>query len=152
MKWIISFLIVIQSINSYANVKFDMRVEKCTKDEVVVKHVLRAENEKSLHVYELAMPWSSGDFGVNYNIFYRENDVYTKIRQDYFTSNAVDVLDLGGRKISKSVEISRFFGGMRDVLEWQDFYVYWTYHLISQDASYRNRFDGFFIIPKNCKF
>ncbi|MCS4293988.1 hypothetical protein M2375_002220 [Comamonas sp. BIGb0152] len=152
MKWIFSFLIVIQSINSYANVSFDLRIEKCTKDEVVVKHVLHAENEKSLHVYELAMPWSFGDFGVNYNIFHKKNDVYTKIRQDYFASHSVDVLNLSGRKISKFVEISSFFGGMRDVLEWQDLYVYWTYHLISQDASYRKRFEGFFIIPKNCKF
>lgn len=46
MKWIVSFLIVIQSINCDANVKFDIRVEKFTKDEVVVKHVLHAENEK----------------------------------------------------------------------------------------------------------
>lgn len=152
MKWIISFLIVIQSINSYANVKFDIRVEKCTKDEVVVKHVLHAENEKSLHVYELAMPWSFGDSGVNYNIFYKENDAYKKIRQDYFTSHSVDVLNMGGRKISNAVEISRFFGGMRDVLERQDLYVYWTYQLISQDASYRKRFEGFFIIPKDCGF
>lgn len=119
-----SFLIVIQSINSYANVSFDLRIEKCTKDEVVAKHVLHAENEKSLHVYDLAMPWSFGDFGVNYNIFYKEDDAYTKIRQDYLTSNSVNVLNLGGRKISKSVEISRFFGVMRDVLELQDLYVY----------------------------
>lgn len=151
MKWIFSFLIVIQSINSYANVIFNLRIEKCMKDEVVVKHMLHAENEKSLHVYELAMPWSSGDFGVNYNIFYKEDDVYAKMRQDYFTPTSIDVLNLGGRKISKSVEISRFFGGMRDVLERQDLYVYWTYHLISQDASYRKRFEGFFIIPRNCK-
>lgn len=75
-----------------------------------------------------------------------------KIRQNYFVSHSVDVLNLGGREISNTVEISRFFGGMRDVLERQNLYVYWTYHLINQDASYRKRFEGFFIIPKDCEF
>lgn len=55
------------------------------------------------------------------------------------------MLNLGERKISKAVEISRFFGGMRDVLERQDLYVYWTYHLINQDSSYKKKFEGFFL-------
>jgi hypothetical protein len=152
MKWIVVFLMIFQSIIAHANINIQVAVEKCTKDEVLIKHIVDGNAVKDLLVYELAMPWSFGDFGVNYNIFYKENDIYAKIRQDYFTSNSVNVLNLGGQKISKSVEISRFFGGMRDLLERQDLYVYWTYYLISQDSSYRKKFEGFFIIPKNCKF
>lgn len=152
MKWIVVFLMIFQSISAHANINIQVAVEKCTKDEVLIKHIVDGNAVKDLLVYELAMPWSFGDFGVNYNIFYKENDIYAKIRQDYFTSNSVNVLNLGGQKISKSVEISRFFGGMRDLLERQDLYVYWTYYLISQDSSYRKKFEGFFIIPKNCKF
>ncbi|GAB2805522.1 hypothetical protein GCM10027276_02840 [Comamonas piscis] len=151
MKWFFAFLMIFQSINAQANITIQLAVEKCTKDEVLIKHIVDGNAVTDVLVYELAMPWSFGDFGVSYNVFYKENDVYKKIRQDYFTSNSVDLLNLGGREISKSVEISRFFGGMRDVLERQDLYVYWTYHLISQDASYRKRFEGFFIIPKKCQ-
>ena len=77
MKSIFGFLIFIFSISSYASVDFNLSFEKCTKDTLTVKHEIINASKNSLLIYEFAMPWSSGDFGVNYKIFYKKM-VYSK--------------------------------------------------------------------------
>ncbi|MCS4293258.1 hypothetical protein M2375_001475 [Comamonas sp. BIGb0152] len=150
MKWFFGMLAIIQAVNSYAYTHLDVRLEKCTKDQIIIEQVIANKSDESLFIYELAMPWSSGDFGVHYNIFYKQSGAYVKIRQDYFTQNSMEIIDLKNKKIKKSIDISRFFGGIHETRVNKELFVYWTYYLINQDSSYKKKFDGFFIIPQNC--
>ena len=150
MKSILGFLIFIFSINSYADVDFDLFLEKCTKNTIIVKHKIINKSRNSLLVYELAMPWSSGDFGVHYKIFHKKNGFFKKIRQDYFDQSSFDLIELKSEEIQKSIEISRFFSGIKSFLGREELFVYWNYILINQESSYKKEFDGFFKIPKNC--
>ena len=84
MKSIFGFLIFIFSISSYASVDFNLSFEKCTKDTLIVKHEIINASKNSLLIYEFAMPWSSGDFGVNYKIFYKKNGFFKKNKTRLF--------------------------------------------------------------------
>ncbi len=150
MKWFFGFLISIFSVNSFADVNFDLIFEKCSKDSIIVKHKIINKSSNSLSIYDFAMPWSSGDFGVHYKIFHKKNGFFKKIKQDYFDQSSFDAIELKNEEIQKSIEISRFFGEIKDILGREELFVYWNYILINQDSSYKREFEGFFTIPKNC--